>query len=378
MIRRYKFNKVYSSLWAYGLYSLLLSGLFLALLFGGCATGPKTCTKCAETKHSAWQGVHFNNLRPDGIPVFKQAVEQCLAPWGVNTIVLEVGYNFQFKSHPEIASGNGLTHEEAHDLAHFCRAHGIRIIPLMNCLGHQSWKEPPGALLKAHPEFEEIPDIPVDSKEFYCRSWCPLHPDINDIVFDLMDELIDAFEADAFHVGMDEVFIIASKECPRCKDEDPAELFAKAVNDYYRHLVKTKKVSMLMWGDRLLDGQATGYGKWEASINGTAPAIGKIPNDIIICDWHYGKRDDYPSLKIFQDKGFRVWPGTWNKKDAALALLEASQRDQQGGIIGYLNTCWMNPAPVCEALVQGEAFTGPAEAKQIAEVIQVIQQGVTK
>ena len=69
----------------------------------------------------------------------------------------------------------------------------------------------------------------------------------------MMDELIDAFEADAFHVGMDEVLVIASKQCPRCNDKTPAEAFAKAVNDYHRHLVEEKKVTMLMWGDRLID-----------------------------------------------------------------------------------------------------------------------------
>src|SRR5260370_1264356 len=82
----------------------------------------------------------------------------------------------------------------------------------------------------------------------YCRSWCPLHPKVNEIVFPLLDEIIDAFQADAFHVGMDEVFLIGSDDCPRCKGKDPAELFAKAVNDLHDHLVRGKKLTMLMWG----------------------------------------------------------------------------------------------------------------------------------
>lgn len=66
----------------------------------------------------------------------------------------------------------------------------------------------------------------------------PLHPGLNDVVFALLDELIDAFGAGAFHVGMDEVFIIAHADCPRCKGKDPANLFAKAVNDLHGHLVE--------------------------------------------------------------------------------------------------------------------------------------------
>ena len=71
--------------------------------------------------------------------------------------------------------------------------------------------------MQAHPEFDQPLDIPAGDKHVYSREWCPSNPDVNKIVFDLFDELIDAFEADALHVGMDEVFMIGSKKCPRCR-----------------------------------------------------------------------------------------------------------------------------------------------------------------
>ena len=37
---------------------------------------------------------------------------------------------------------------------------------------------------------------------------CPLHPDVHKIVFDLVDEICNVFETDAFHAGMDEVFTL--------------------------------------------------------------------------------------------------------------------------------------------------------------------------
>ena len=58
--------------------------------------------------------------------------------------------------------------------------------------------------------------------------------------------MVNAFEADAFHVGMDEVFLIASEHCPRCRGGDPAKLFAKAVNDFHPHIVKERKWEMFM------------------------------------------------------------------------------------------------------------------------------------
>lgn len=42
----------------------------------------------------------------------------------------------------------------------------------------------------------------------YCKSYCPLHPEIHDVVLALVDEIMDAFEASTFHAGMDEVFYI--------------------------------------------------------------------------------------------------------------------------------------------------------------------------
>jgi hypothetical protein len=67
---------------------------------------------------------------------------------------------------------------------------------MLNSLGHQSWSRTTFALLTKHPELDESAGVSADNKGIYCRSWCPLHPDINKIVFPLIDELIDAFGAD--------------------------------------------------------------------------------------------------------------------------------------------------------------------------------------
>src|SRR2546421_7251159 len=192
----------------------------------------------AQALPAPWIGVHVEasgrtllGLR-ESIPA--------LGKLGVNAIVLEVDYRFAFASHPELKSENALTKAQAGELAKLCRANGIRPIPSLNCLGHQSWARNTGPLLTKHPELDETPGKYPNNEGIYCRSWCPLNPDTDKIVFELIDELIDAFAADAFHVGMDEVFIIASDDCPRCKGKDPAELFAKQVNDLHEHLVKIR------------------------------------------------------------------------------------------------------------------------------------------
>ena len=98
---------------------------------------------------------------------------------------------------------------------------------------------------------------------------------------------------------------------------------------------------MLMWGDRLLDSKATGYGMWEASENQTYFAIDMIPNDIIICDWHYNKREDYPSIPFFLGKGFRVLPSGWKDIEATRAFIAFSQKFKDDKrMLGYLCTTW--------------------------------------
>ncbi|HKI68508.1 MAG TPA: family 20 glycosylhydrolase, partial [Verrucomicrobiae bacterium] len=195
------------------------------------------------------------------------------------------------------------------------------------------------------------PSLP-DPKTDYLRSWCPQNPQVNQVVFDLIGEIAAAFDADAFHVGMDEVFNLASDQCPRCKGGDPARLFAKAVNDLHGHIVGVKKWEMFMWGDRLLDSRKTGYSKWEASRNGTSGAIDLIPKDIIICDWHYGKREDYPSVPLFLEKGFRVWPSGFQPLEATRQFSNFARRlrRQNPRVVGYLCTTWSkaNPSTVAD------------------------------
>jgi hypothetical protein len=344
----------------------------LALVAAGCSLGPgaragaqpvaiQPPSTGAETPRAVqpWRAVHLMAPGHGGVPLLRRAIAEKLAPMGVNVLILEVNYNFPFASHPELRGGD-LTRDDARDLAATCRKHHIRLIPMLNALGHQSWARTTFPLLLKHPEFDETPTIPKDNPGIYCRSWCPLHPDVNRVVSDLIDELIDAFQADAFHVGMDEVFLIGESGCPRCKGKDRAELFARAVNDLHAHIVGRRKLTMLMWADRLLDDAKFGYGKWEASRNGTAGAIDRIPKDIILCDWHYETRPQgYASVAYLEEKGFRMMPATWWNKDAALAMLREARAGATERMIGHLCTTWVGAEAVCRALLDDQPAAEP-------------------
>ncbi len=316
------------------------------------------------------RGIHVMMGDRSKLPAAQSLIGEIAPSLDLNWVILEVNGHFQYQSHPEASEPDSMSAADARGLAGAARANGITLVPMYNCLGHQSWKDKPGALLRSHSEFDEAPDLDATAEDFYCMSWCPNHPELNLLLFDLFDELVEAFEAEALHVGMDEVFILG--HCPRCKGTANADLFAKAVNDYHAHLVDERGVEMQMWGDRLLDAKAMGYGLWESSENETHEAIDRVPKDIVMCDWHYEIMDDFPSVKFFQEKGFRVWPAGWNKEQSIARFIEVARREATPLMLGYLATTWSDVSRVVAGLA-GEPL-GEGE-ERIADIVAGVRLG---
>jgi hypothetical protein len=326
--------------------------------------------RAQEERTMERRGIHVEAGGRAKLTALKRLVSEIAPSLGLNWVIAEVNGHFQYRSHPEAAEPESLTPADARELARLARASEVHLVPMYNCLGHQSWKDKPGALLRSHPEFNEAPDLDPTAEGFYCMSWCPNHPDVNPLVFDLFDELLDAFQASAFHVGMDEVFVIG--HCPRCKGIPNADLFGKAVNDYHQHLVGQRGVEMLMWGDRLLDAGTMGYGMWESSENDTHQAVDRVPTDIVMCDWHYEIMDDFPSVRFLQQKGFRVWPAGWNKVQSVRHLLEIARRDATPAMLGYLATTWTDVNGLVAALA-GETIS--PEHERLPDIVEAVRLG---
>jgi hypothetical protein len=233
-----------------------------------------------------------------------------------------------------------ITRQGARRLVKAAGRHGIRIVPEFQSFGHQSWAKDTFTLLTRYPELDSTPGAFPRNEGIYCREWDPMNPRVYQIVYALVDEIIDAFDADAVHVGMDEIFLIGNEASPSTRGKDPAEVYAKAVNDMHRHITGQRGRTMLMWGDRLIDAGRHDYGEWESSKNGTWPAIDRIPKDIVICDWHYETRESYPSVPMFLEKGFRVLPTSWKDVAASKALIEYSLGVGKPGVLGHLFTSW--------------------------------------
>ncbi len=298
------------------------------------------------------RGFCIDAPRPAGLDSFTHFIDSELAPRRVNTLIIQIDYHYQFKTHPELIDSFALSKSEIRKIVSVCKKNNIRLIPQINLLGHQSWANRTGKLLQVYPQFDETPEIKMpaiyiwpNSDNLYCRSYCPLHPDLHPVLFEVIDELCDVFESDAFHAGMDEVFYIGNDKCPRCGGRDKAVLFAGEVRAIHDHLV-LKGREMWIWGDRLLDGKTTGLGEWEASFNNTYRAIDMIPKDVVICDWHYDRADK--TATYFAMKGFRVMTCPWRQPSTAveqindmLSFRQASTQEMSVRFLGIMETTWM-------------------------------------
>jgi len=323
--------------------SLLLLVLLIPCLFTGSAQ--------SSPEVFPVRGFCIQSPSPDYLDAFIRFIAEELAPRKVNTLVLRVDFDYQYKSHPELTDSLALSADQVKQLVSVCKAHQIRIIPQINLLGHQSWDSKVTNLLKAYPQFDETPYVvmPEDytwpnADGLYCKSYCPLHPDVHRVVFDLVDEICDVFETDAFHAGMDEVFYIGHDSCSRCAGLDKAELFAGEVRTLRNHL-QQKGRQLWIWGDRLLDGKTTGLGEWEASFNNTHRAVDMIPKDVMICDWHYERADQTPVY--FAMKGLNVVTCPWRMpaiaKEQARDMLRFRQHstpEMRDRFCGMMQTVW--------------------------------------
>jgi len=317
--------------------------------------------------------------KPDGVDDFVRFIEDELAARALNVLILRVDYNYQYKTHPELRDSAALSEADVKKMVEVCRKHHIRIVPQINLLGHQSWAERTLNLLKVYPEFDETPSVQMPEKYewpnedgLYCKSYCPQHPEVHKVVFAMVDELLDVFEASDFHAGLDEVFYIAAEECPRCSGHDPAKLFSDEVWRIRNHLAQ-KDRKLWIWGDRLLDGKLTGLGMWEASMNNTHPAIDMVPRDIFICDWHYERPDK--TAVYFAMKGLQVATCPWRKPEVARAQIADMVRFREGStpemrdyFQGIILTSWSSAEGFMKSYYKNEDQGGAREMLTIFEM----------
>ena len=159
----------------------------------------------------------------------------------LNTILVEYGPRFPFKSHPSIGEADALTPEEIQQLNAEADALGIRIIPLQQSLAHLEY-----ALKHEHLSH-------LRERREKRNLMCPRDPQSLELFKSLAGEVIERHpKAEWFHLGGDEARKIG--HCARCKEDAKQEglgaVYGRYIGDAARWLLDQGR-RPIVWDDTL-------------------------------------------------------------------------------------------------------------------------------
>lgn len=283
------------------------------------------------------RGVHLYVPAREEIPFFKRLIRHLLVPMKINTVFWELAGAMRFDRRPEIADtweqnnrraaegkgprvphgkvggGGTLTKQEVKGLLDDMRSYGLEVIPEIQSLSHAEY------LTMTYPEIAE-----QHVEDGYPDSYCPLHPMSREIVFDLIDEVLELFGPLPYvHMGHDEVYTMAV--CERCRGKSRAELYAHDVNEIYDYL-KGKGVGMMLWADMLQPFRP--YAGPEA--------IDAIPKDIVLLEFVWYFRTEQDTEDRLLENGFTVILGNYYSSH----FPRFESRSGKPGVIGAEVSAW--------------------------------------
>ncbi|MGH2645764.1 MAG: family 20 glycosylhydrolase, partial [Chitinophagaceae bacterium] len=187
--------------------------ILLSLIFLGISPAVSQSTPATPKDTLPIRGFSITAPLHSEVDSFVTFIRDALVPRHVNTLILLVDYKYQYKSHPELVDSGAMSERDARKIVKVCKENGIKIVPEIDLLGHQSWAGTLNKLLTVYPQFDETPWVKMpehyvwpNPDNLYCKSYCPESPGLHKIIFSLINELCNAFETNDFHAGMDEVF----------------------------------------------------------------------------------------------------------------------------------------------------------------------------
>lgn len=221
-------------------------------------------------------------------------------PWTKNSI------------HFENAQGKFISKKLMREIVEYCKEREMEVIPEVPTLSHSDY------IVQAHPEIAER------ENDAYPDHYCTSDPRSYEIVFDIIDEVVEVFEPKYMNIGHDEFYSAA--KCDRCKHRDPRDIYIGDIIKL-RDYLYTKNITTIMWCDKLyehlsyphLDGSIRPFGAC-ADPKGDVPSLlgckHNMPRDVIMLNWCYGP-DTVEETEELMDMGFKFifgnYSATYNK-----------------------------------------------------------------
>lgn len=195
------------------------------------------------------------------------------AEWGYQELYLHLEDAIEFPSVPGVARQDAFSQRQFARLVAAATAAGIRVVPIVNLLGHTQYlvKVPD---LRDLNELRDEHDRPLERGQI-----CPLHPRTLEVAARLLRDVAPFCTAGKVHVGLDESFHLG--KCPRCREEVARLRLAGHFAGHVRRLhglTRSLGLRLGLWADMLALLPA---------------AIRQLPRDVIAYDWYY-----YPFRKL--------------------------------------------------------------------------------
>ena len=133
------------------------------------------------------------------------------ARWGFQELYLHLEDAVHYPSLPGIGREDAYTYEELGELVLAAAQNGIRVVPIVNLLGHTQY------LIK-HPEWQDLNELrDAKGRALERGQICPLHPRLGEVAERLLRDMAPYCTAGKVHVGLDESFHLG--QCPRCREQ---------------------------------------------------------------------------------------------------------------------------------------------------------------
>ena len=322
-----------------------------------------------------WPHLPFRAIRlylpgHENIAFFKRFLRDFMALYKFNKVVMEVNASMRLDRHPELnagwidfakdlyytqryyphgprgtyqnsahhdtADGEILEKDEVADLVRYANAQHIEVIPEIPTFTHSYY------LLTRHKELGAIPGAE------WPDTYGPTEPEIYKLVFDVIDEYIEAMKPKMVHIGHDEMFFPVEL-CAAASRAMPPLLYADDVRKIHDYLA-AKGIKTAIYGDHLIE-SVRGVGRkpiksktgWEYNMPGAlTPQQVKdlIPKDILIFNWFWQDvraaegRGEPNDVKL-QEFGFQQVHNNFMPN-----IQNYARRSARSGVVGGVPSAW--------------------------------------
>ena len=269
------------------------------------------------------RGVHLF-YGQNALPFQNKLIERVFSRYKMNALFLQVE-QVRWDHDPAVApSWAGNKADLKKEIA-FGKARYVTLYPLVQGYGHMEW-----LFTKAdNKKYAEDPEKP------YAVNFSD--PAAVKYVQGFITEADDLFRAPAFHVGLDEVHM-RGRMPYRSRNKTFPDLYVGAVK-HYQNLFKKRGKPIFIWADMGLFPKEVSPDFGTARTPAEAKAVRDgLPRDVILANWQYGEREEYPSMDLYKKEGFKnLAATTWNRPGNIPGF--AKKVVQIGGL-GAIQSTW--------------------------------------